>query len=293
MLPSWRPGATRDALVAFLDSAEERPVEDRLAVLDNDGTLWCERPTYVQWEFFVDALRRRVAADAAFGEREEYRAVLSDDATAVGEIGLAAIVVALAELFTGQDPSEYVAAAREFADRWVHPTLGRGIGSITYRPMLELIGELRRRDFTVGVVTGGGTEFVRAVSQSLYGVPPELVVGTLIEHEVVPGAGLRRTAKLLGHANEGPAKVVNIQNFLGRRPLLAAGNSGGDTDMLDWVAAGGGLALVVDHDDPDREFAYESRAESFTQTESLLDTARREGWTIASMRDDWETVFPG
>ncbi len=302
MLPSWQPGAARDAVVAFLESAEDVPIDDRMAVLDNDGTLWCERPTYVPWDFFVDALRRRVAEDSALREREEYRAVLAQDAAAVGEIGLAAIVIPLAELFTGQDPREYVAAAREFAGRWTHPTLGRGIDRIVYQPMLELIAELRRREFTVGVVTGGGTEFVRAISQSLYGVPPELVVGTLIEHEVVPGPaietesgtdlGLRRTASLLGHANEGPAKVVNIQNFLGRRPLLAAGNSGGDTDMLAWAAAGGGLALVVDHDDPDREFAYESRAESFAQAEPLLTTARRQGWTAISMRDDWSSVFP-
>ncbi len=291
MLPSWRPGAARDALVEFLGSADDVPLEDRFAVFDNDGTLWCERPTYIQWDFFVDALRRKVADDSALGEREEYRAVLSNDAAAVGQIGLAAIVVALAELFAGQDPQEYVAAAREFASRWTHSTLGRGISSITYQPMLELIEELRRRDFTIGVVTGGGTEFVRAISQSLYGVPPELVAGTLIEHEVVP-TGLRRTANLLGHANEGPAKVINIQNFLGRRPLLAAGNSGGDTDMLAWAADGGGLALVVDHDDPDREFAYESQAESFAQSEPLLTTASRQGWTVASMSTDWLSVFP-
>lgn len=165
---------------------------------------------------------------------------------------------------------------------------------VTYAPMQELLRELRAREFTVGVVTGGGTEFVRAVSEELYGVPPELVVGSLIEHEFVAGdrPELRRTTRIVGDANEGASKVVHIQNQLGRRPLLAAGNSGGDTEMLAWAAGGeGGLALVVDHDDAEREYSYAGTAATFAQAETLTDTAHRLGWVVASMKDDWEQVL--
>lgn len=290
-LPSWRPGTARDALVRLLDRSSEIPEEERLAVFDNDGTLWCERPSYVQQEFLVDALERRAASDPSLRRREEYRAVLDRDGEAMARIGLPTIAVALLELFEGQDPRDYLAEAREFCERWTHPELGTGCSGLVYRPMLELIEELREREWTIGIVSGGGVEFVRAVSRRLYGVPPELVIGSHIEHELTAEGELRRTAKLSGAVNEGPTKVRNLQAAFGRRPRLAAGNSGGDAEMLAWAAAGGGLALVVDHDDSEREFAYEGRAESFAQARPLVETARGRGWQIVSMREDWNRVF--
>jgi len=148
-------------------------------------------------------------------------------------------------------------------------------------------------------VTGGGTEFVRAVSEDLYDVPPQNVVGSLIAYEFVPtaddgpGPRLRRTAQLMGAANEGATKVSNIQAQLGRRPILAAGNSGGDREMLEWATAGDGptLALLVDHDDEEREFRYMSTAETFTDSEPITDVGARLGWTIVSMARDWERTF--
>ena len=162
--------------------------------------------------------------------------------------------------------------------------------------MLELIEELRRLDFTVGIVTGGGAEFLRAVSQDLYAVPPELVVGSQIGYRLTTDASgapeLRRTAALDGVANEGAAKVSHIQSELGRRPLLAAGNSGGDREMLEWAAAApGGLALLVDHDDADREFAYRSMGVTVDEAEPITVVAERQGWTVASMARDWSVVF--
>ena len=180
----------------------------------------------------------------------------------------------------------------------MHPTLGRPTRSVTYQPMQELIAELRRRDFTVGIVTGGGTEFVRAISDDLYGVPAELVVGTLIGYDVSrDGEGppvIRRTSGLLGVANEGSAKVANIQTQLGRRPILAAGNSGGDREMLEWAQATGSpsLALLIDHDDAEREFHYTSTAQTFAETEPITDVGARLGWTVVSMARDWDVVFP-
>lgn len=288
LLPSWRPGATRDALLAFLDAAADLPVVDRVAYFDNDGTLWCEKPLYVQLAFLVDALTRRTAQDPSLAEREEFAAVLSGDMAKIAELGLVRVALALAELFEGGSPEDFAAEARDY--------LGRHPGRV-YRPMLELIDELRRRDFTVGIVTGGGTEFVRAISEDLYGVPPQLVVGTLIDYEFARDEHgrpvLQRTAAVLGHANEGEPKVVNIQSQIGRRPILAAGNSSGDKEMLEWAAAGPGptLALLVDHDDAEREYAYASEGATTANDEAITDVAARLGWTVASMARDWETVF--
>ena len=274
------------------------PVADRVAYFDNDGTLWCERPSYVQLDFFLDALRRRAHDDPSTGERAEFAALLGGDRAAVAGIGLERIALALAGLFEGMTPEEFAAAAREFMDRAVHPTLGRPARSVTYQPMLELVAELHRRDFTVGIVTGGGTEFVRAISEDLYGVPAELVVGTLIGYDVGrDGDGppvIRRTSSLLGVANEGSAKVANIQTQLGRRPILAAGNSGGDREMLEWAqaTAAPSLALLIDHDDAEREFRYTSTAQTFAETEPITDVGARLGWTVVSMARDWDVVFP-
>jgi phosphoserine phosphatase len=297
-LPSWRPGDTRDAVEAFLAAAEAVPVVDRVAYFDNDGTLWCERPSYVQLDFFLDALRRRVTEDPSIGERAEFAALLGGDRAAVAGIGLERIALALAGLFAGMTPQEFASAAREFMGRAAHKTLGRPTRSVIYRPMSELIAELRRRDFTVGIVTGGGTEFVRAISDELYGVPAELVVGTLIGYDVSrDGDGppvIRRTSSLLGVANEGSAKVANIQTQLGRRPILAAGNSGGDREMLEWAQAAGSpsLALLIDHDDAEREFHYTSAAGTFVESEPIADVGARLGWTVVSMARDWDVVFP-
>jgi hypothetical protein len=179
-----------------------------------------------------------------------------------------------------------------------HRTLGVSFAGCVYQPMLELLDELRHREFTIFVVTGGGTEFVRAVSEDLYGVPPERVVGTLIEYEFVrrddDHPALLRTGRISGAANEGPAKVANIQTQLGRRPVLAAGNSGGDREMLEWACAGDQpcLALLVDHDDEEREFRYVSTAQTFAEAEPITDVARRLGWAVLSMERDWASIFP-
>lgn len=283
----------------FLAAAESVPLEQRSACFDNDGTLWCERPTYAQFDFFVDALKRAVVSDPSLAHRPEFAALLTGDRTAMGTFGLERIADALTTLFEGQTPEEFTAHVREFMGRAVHSPSGRSLRSNTYLPMLELIAALRQLDFTISVVTGGGTEFVRAISQELYGVPPQNVVGSLIAYEFVPtsdrGAGpsLRRTARLLAGANEGPVKVTNIQTQLGRRPIFAAGNSGGDRDMLEWAAAGEGprLALLIDHDDADREFAYVSTAETVAEPEPITDVGARLGWTVVSMAADWGEVF--
>jgi phosphoserine phosphatase len=296
LLPSWRPGPARDAIGLFLESARSIPVAERVAYFDNDGTLWCERPSYPQLDFFLDELRRRASDDPSITDRPEFAALLGYDADAMADLGLERLAVALAGLFDGWDPEAFTAAVERFAEGFRHPRWGTPLDRLVYRPMLELMEALRAAEFTVGIVTGGGTEFVRAISNQLYGVAPELVVGTLIGYEFERRDGepaLRRSVELMGVANEGPAKVTAIQSQLGRCPLLAAGNSAGDAEMLEWATAGGlpGLALLLVHDDAEREYAYESRAASFDDDEPIGEKAERLGWVTVSMAKDWRTVF--
>ena len=183
-MPSWRPGAARDTVVAFLDAAESLPSTQRVAAFDNDGTLWCERPTPVQFDFFVDALAAAAADDASLRDRPEYAAVLATRHGRDRRDGLERVALALAELFAGIEPRRVRLAGR--ARSWSAPATapsGSRCVHAVYQPMLELLEELRRRKFTICIVSGGGTEFVRAISVDLYGVPPEAVVGTLIAYE--------------------------------------------------------------------------------------------------------------
>jgi phosphoserine phosphatase len=297
-LPSWRPGPTRDALVEFLDHSLDVPVDSRVAYLDNDGTMWCEKPTYVQFDFFVDALQQRTTEDASLAERPEFAAVLSGDMAKIGELGLHRVAAAVVELFDGVTPEQFGHAVDEFLGRYRHRMLDVPVTGLVYQPILELLDELRAHDFSIGIVTGGGTEFVRRFSRSLYGVEPGMVVGTLIGYRFDRDDGgrpiVRRTVTQMGNANEGTAKIEHIQSQIGRPPLFAAGNSGGDREMLEWAQANlhGGLAMLVDHDDGDREFAYESTAATFEETEAITSVADRLGWVTVSMRRDWETIFP-
>lgn len=297
VLPSWAPGQARNDLVTFLDEAEQLPVERRVAVLDNDGTLWCERPRYTQLDFMIATLRTAVASEPTMRARTEYAALLGGDEHAMAEIGLHRIGHALAELCAGIEPEAFARRAQQFVMTTDHPTLGRTYARCVYEPMVELLDELRRREFIVFIVTGGGTEFVRSVSRALYDVTPDRVVGTLVRYDLTRRGGeavLLRTSDLDGDLNEGPAKVENIQRHLGQRPILAAGNSPGDTAMIEYATASAGpsLGVVIEHDDDAREFAYESQAVTVDSPRPFSQTARSAGWTMVSMRDDWTSIFP-
>jgi phosphoserine phosphatase len=296
-LPSWNEGAARTAVLEFLEASRDVPVDDRVAVFDNDGTLWCEKPHYPQLLFMLDELGRAAAAEPSLGQRPEYRALLDGDQIAQAEIGLERIAFALLELEVGLTPDEFERRVTDFFARSRHPERSVPYGSMRYQPMLELIDELRAHHFDVFIVTGGGAEFVRAISRSFYGVSPDAVVGSLVGYRFTRDdrgrPRLVRTGELFGDVNEGEPKVTNIRRQLGRRPIFAAGNSPGDTEMLEDALAGDGpsMALLVDHDDPEREYAYEARAGSFATEGSFLDVARQLGFTVVSMRNDWQTVF--
>lgn len=298
LLPSWREGATRSSLLTFLDAAEQLPIEQRVAAFDNDGTLWCERPTYAQFDFLVSELAAQAALDPSLRDRPEFASVLAGDHAAIGDLGIARVGLALAELLAGIEPDEFTLKARAFMAGALHRTLGIPLLRAVYQPMLELLDELRRRQFAVFIVSGGGNEFVRSISQDVYGVPPEAVVGTQITYEFSRGGDgrplLLRTARLDGDANEGAAKVHRIQAQLGRRPIFAAGNSAGDREMMEWacVGDGPGMALLVDHDDSEREFQYVSVAATVDEATPITAVAAQLGWVVASMANDWTSVFP-
>lgn len=297
-LPSWREGAALDAIQQFLARVDEIPIRDRVAVFDNDGTLWAEKPNYTQLVFLMRELSEAVARDASLGDRVEYQALLNGDHEAVAELGLERVVMSLIDLHTGLEPREFDERVRRFFAEESHPERGVHYRGTRYQPMLELLDVLRAHDFGVYVVSGGGADFVRVISDDFYGVKPEGVVGSQIKYEFgrAPSGSVQllRTAQLVATGpNEGPTKPTNIQRILGRQPCVAGGNSAGDGEMLEYAAAfdGPSLSLLVDHDDAEREYSYESRAGSFESTEVITDTAKRLDWTVISIANDWETVF--
>jgi phosphoserine phosphatase len=272
-LPSWNDGAARSAIFAFVKRvARELPPEERIAVFDNDGTLWCEKPAYVQ-ELF---LKQRLAERPELLEHGQIQAIL--------------------ELDAGITPEEFTVAVEDWFAEARHPRFGVPFQKTTYQPMRELLAFVRAHGFHVFVVTGGGVEFVRAVGEVLYGVGPDDVVGSAVQVAFERRDGhavLVRQAAMLGSPNEGAPKAVNIQTHIGRRPILAVGNSAGDREMLEYVDSGPGpsLCVVIDHDDAEREYAYDSVAVTDPDAEPILETAARYGWTVVSMRNDWSQVF--
>jgi phosphoserine phosphatase len=303
-LASWNDGAARTAILEFVDRVSEEggadyvPPAERVAVLDNDGTLWCEKPTYFQALFVFARLGEAVAAKPELGEQPVVKALLAGDLAGAQQYGLEAIAGVLLQLDAGRTTEEFTRDAAAWFAAAKHPRFGVPFGELTYAPMLELLDLLREREFRVFIVTGGGVEFVRAIGEELYGVTPDDVVGSAVQVSFERRDGrivLVRQAAMLGSPNEGPPKAVNIQAHIGVRPIFAAGNSAGDAEMLEYAHTGDhpSLCLVVDHDDEDREYAYESLAATNADAEPILETASRLSWTVVSMRDDWSRIFAG
>jgi phosphoglycolate phosphatase-like HAD superfamily hydrolase len=302
-LASWREGDAKRAILAFIDRVTEPdssayvPPAARIAVFDNDGTLWCERPTYPQALFLMERVRAQVVADPSLAAMPVMRAVtVGDLRTAVAD-GLEPLAEVILRAHAGLTPAEYTAEVVAWFARAAHPTRGVAFGRLVYQPMLELLDLLRAAKFRVFIVTGGGVEFVRAVSADLYGIPPDDVVGSSVELAVERRDGrleLVRKAAFRGPPNEGEPKPVNIQAHIGLRPIFAAGNSAGDREMLEYASAGPltALSIVIDHDDDEREYAYGGASFTDPGAEPVLASAVRLGWTIVSMRRDWATVFP-
>lgn len=295
-LPSWNAGPAKHAILDFVarttteSDPEFVPEAERIATFDNDGTLWPEQPL-IEGQFALARLRVLAEDDPSLRERQPFKAALEGDLAYIRDAGLPAINELLAKTHADMSTEDFEADAREFFRAAIHPALGRPYTELAYQPMVELLDYLRDNGFETWIVSGGTQDFVRVIADEMYGVPMQQVVGTtpVLEFEQRDGRWVVWRTPELGSFNDKNAKPANIALHIGRRPVLAAGNvrSGGDVAMLTYAdeRRGPSLQLLINHDDPEREFAYAER------DRASLRAAESRGWTLVSMRDDWKTVF--
>lgn len=299
-LPSWNAGPTRQAIVDFVarvtadGGADFVPPAERIAVFDNDGTLWVEQPLYVQGVFLIDRVKQLAPAHPAWAQRQPFKGVLEADAKAVAATGMQGIVELVAATHAHTTTVEFDGLVRDWLGAARHPRFGRPYTELVYQPMRELIAYLEANAFRVFLVSGGGVEFMRPWAERAYGIPPERIVGSRIRMTYAHAGGepvLRRLGEV-DLVDDGPGKPVGIQQVIGRRPIAAFGNSDGDYEMLEWTTAGGGarLGVLVHHTDGDREFAYD-RAGHVGRLARGLDDAPRRGWIVVDIKRDWNRVF--
>lgn len=295
MLESWNDGPTKSAIIDFVRRASaEVPVDERVAVFDNDGTLWCEKPAYVQLDFLIRRLAQQAREDPTLTGKP-YTAAASGDLQWFGEAitkhyqgddsELKVLAAAILSANSAISVEEHAQRVNAFFDEATHPTLRRPYTDTGYVPMVELLRYLENNGFTCYIVSGGGRDFMRPVTTRMYGIPPERVVGSSVG--LIYEEGHLITTEQPEFLDDGPIKPVRIWGRIGRRPIFAAGNSNGDIEMLQFTAANPlpSLNLLVLHDDSGREFDYTRGAEK------ALDLAEADGWAIASMKNDWTTIF--
>ena len=299
-LASWNDGPAKQSIVEFVERAvADVPVEERVATFDNDGTLWCEKPVPIQADFILRRLFEMADADPALRDRQPWKAAYERDARWLGDVmtehyagddtKVRTLLGGVLAAYAGITVDEFEAKADRFLRTVDHPTLGRGYLECAYAPMVELLGYLEANGFSNYIASGGGRDFMRPITQEVYGIPRERVIGSATALDYVSdGRGGTITHKPeADYIDDGPQKPVRIWSRTGRRPLLAAGNSNGDIPMLDftWHEDKPFLPLLLLHDDADREFDYTSGAEQ------ALEKAASSGWTVVSVKQDWATVF--
>jgi haloacid dehalogenase-like hydrolase len=301
LLPSWNEGAAKAAIVAFVEQAVSSavPVEQRIAVFDADGTLWCEQPVPVEADFLLRRLAEMATADPKLRDRQPWKAAYEHDNDWLGKVitehyagddtKAQTLLGGVSSAYAGISVEDFEAKSDAFLRGTQHPTLGRGYLETAYAPMVELLGYLEANGFSNHIVSGSGADFMRPITQEMFGIPRERVIGSTTALEYASddkGGTLTRGAKL-GFLDDGPLKPIHIWSRVGRRPLLAGGNSNGDLPMLDFTQQEDkpSLRLLVLHDDAEREFAYTSGAEK------ALAEANTRSWTVVSMKNDFKTVF--
>lgn len=300
-LPSWNDTAARKAILGFVDrvtrpgSADFVPIPERIAVFDNDGTLWSEQPQYTQAFFIIDEIKRLAPQHPEWKTKEPFASVLKGDLTRVAASGEAGLAQILAVAHAGMTTEEFNRTVTDWIAAARHPVTGRPFTQMTYQPMLELLAYLRANGFKTFIVSGGGIDFMRPWTERVYGISPEQVVGSQggLRFEMRNGEPVLRKLATLSFNDDKEGKPIGIQRHIGRRPIAAFGNSDGDLQMLQWATAGPGarFALVVHHDDPVREWAYDRKSE-IGRLDKALDEARSRGWTVVSMKDDWAAIHP-
>jgi phosphoserine phosphatase len=304
-LPSWNDTPTRRAITQFVESVTQKdgsnyvPPAERIATFDNDGTLWCEKPMQIQIDFIIRNFAAQAEKKPELRQRQPWKASYEKDfswlAGAVDkhyhgdDSDLGVLIGGLQESLGGVSVDAYEAEAEAFVNSAQHPTLGRPYRSCIFQPMVELLRYLEANGFTVYIASGGDRDFIRPIAWPLYGIPPERVIGTTLglsyQEDELGGTVLYKPH--LDFFDDGPEKPVRIWSRIGRRPLLAGGNSNGDIPMLNYARSptGNPLRLLLLHDDADREFDYVAGAEK------SLERAKEQGWTVISMKNDWSTVF--
>lgn len=300
-LPSWRDTPRRRALLDFVTAVTTEggpdfvPPPERIAVFDNDGTLWVEAPAYTQATFLFDRLRALAPANPAWQQDPMFRAALAGDMHAVAAGGMEGLARLGGAAMAGQSPEEFQRIATEWLATARDRRWNRPYTRLVYQPMLEVLALLRARGFTNFIVSGGGVEFIRAFSEATYGIPPHRVIGSTFALRSGEQEGRITLTRLprVDFVDDGPGKPVGIARHIGRRPIAAFGNSDGDFQMLQYTTEGPGrrLAMLIHHDDAAREYAYD-RESHVGRLARGLDEAAQRGWQVVSMREDWIRLFP-
>jgi phosphoglycolate phosphatase-like HAD superfamily hydrolase len=299
-LPSWRPGPAEQAIIEFVSAVTTQgspdyvPPAERVAVFDNDGTLWIEQPMYTQLAFVLERLKALAPQHPEWRDQQPFKAALEGDMATLGEAGPEGLAQLLMATHAGMTSGEFEQIVSDWLAEARHPRFELPYTRLVYQPMLELLEYLRANGFKTFIVSGGGVDFMRPWTEAVYGIPPEQVVGSAIvleyqEREDVPVL-LRKPE--VAFVDDKAGKPVGIWRHIGRRPVFAFGNSDGDLQMLRWTTAGNGrrLGLLLRHDDAEREYAYD-RESHFGKLDKALDAAGAAGWTVISMESDWERIF--
>ena len=299
-LPSWNDGPSKQGILEFVrdvtDPESENHVEpsERIAVFDNDGTLWAEKPIYFQFFFILDRIRTMAPNHPEWKTTQPFQAVLENDFETLGATDRDALAHMMGIAVSGTTTEEFETIVKIWLETVLHPVTGKPYTSMVYQPMLELLDYLEANGFTNFIVSGGGLGFMRPWSEAVYGIPPERVVGTSMEfeYELLDGKPVIQRTPQLHFLNDKSGKPVSIERFIGRRPILAAGNSDGDYQMLEWTTSGEGrrLGLIVHHTDAKREWAYD-RDSTSGRLDRGLDDAVNNGWLLIDMASEWRLVF--
>lgn len=299
-LQSWNDGDAKSSIIDFVTrvTSEGGPdfvaEEDRIAVFDNDGTLWSEQPAYFQALFAADRVKALAPEHPEWKDKEPFASLLKGDMAGVAASGEKGIVDLVMATHAGMTTDAFTKTVKDWFATAKHPRFDRPYNEITFLPMRELLDYLRANGFKTYIVSGGGIEFMRPMTEQMYGIPPEQVVGSsIVTKYALEGDTpvLTREAKI-DFIDDGPGKPVGINTFIGRRPIFAAGNSDGDYEMLRWVTAGPGarFGLIVHHTDGDREWAYD-RQSHVGKLDKAMTEAEQRGWLLVDMKADWRKVY--
>jgi len=299
-LSSWNDGEAKSRIVKFVQavtddaSKDHVPASDRIAVFDNDGTLWSEQPMYFQLAFAIDRVKVLAPKHPEWKARQPFKAALEGDAKALAASGEHGLVELIMATHAGNTADEFAQIVRDWLKSARHPKFNRPYTELTFKPMRELLDHLRANGFKVYIVSGGGVEFMRVFAEEVYGVPPEQVIGSSIKTKYELRDGKPAIVRLpeIDFIDDKAGKPVGIHKFVGRKPIAAFGNSDGDFQMLEWTTSGPGarLGLIVRHDDAEREFAYD-RKSPIGRLDRALDEAGKRGWVVVSMKNDWKSVY--